>query len=51
MTDMGKSGEAWPGETLIEQQQERVTERDWEVTCVWRWQVTLDIDLGSALLG
>lgn len=36
---------------FIVQQQERVTERDWEVTCVWRWQVSLDFSLGSVLLG
>lgn len=36
---------------FIAQQQECVTERDWEVTSVWSWQVTLDFSLGAALLG
>jgi len=35
----------WLSLSLIGQQQERVTERDCEVICVWRWQVTLDFSL------
>ena len=36
---------------LLPQQQECDSGRDSEVTCVWRWQVTLDFSLGAALLG